>query len=168
MNNLKCGIVGSILSTDRYTNIEKLKSLLNEELIKMIENDHVKEFISGMHLGPEMLAAELVLELKKRYPVKLWGILESEEQWIHWSETVQDRFFSIMELADYEYRVGDRYTEISRHRQLRVIAEEADFLIVVEKVIPDEMLQMLTYAKRHGKRILWVEPQSFRATPILE
>lgn len=166
MNKLKCGIVGSQLSS--YHSMSKLKLLLNSELVKMIENQSVREFISGMHLGPEMLAAELVLKLKKRYPVKLWGILESEEQWIRWSEEEQDHFFSIMEQADYEYRVGNRSAPESHRRQLHIIAEESDFLIVVEQVIPDEMLQALTYARRHRKRVLWVEPQSLRVTPFLE
>jgi uncharacterized phage-like protein YoqJ len=134
----------------------------------MINQYNVGEFISGMHRGPEMLAAEIVLGLKKRYSIKLWGILDSEEQWIHWSEAEQDHFFDIMEQADYEYRVGNQADENSRRRQLRVIAEESDFLIVVEQAIPDVMLQALTYARRHGKRVLWIEPQNLQVTPFLE
>ena len=43
---------------------EKLRSLI----IRMIEEEGVTHFISGMAQGVDMYAAEIVLELKKQYP----------------------------------------------------------------------------------------------------
>ena len=43
---------------------EKLRSLI----VKLIEEEGVTHFISGMAQGVDMYTAEIVLELKKQYP----------------------------------------------------------------------------------------------------
>ena len=43
---------------------EKLRSLI----VKLIEEEGVTHFISGMAQGVDMYAAEIVLELKEKYP----------------------------------------------------------------------------------------------------
>ena len=170
MKNIACGIVGDdqILYHKEGFACDELKAVIHEQLEIMIGEHGVTEFISGMHRGPEMFAAEIVLELKKRHPFTLWGILESEEQWIHWTEAEQNHFFDIMEQADYEYRASSQTTVRSRQRQLRVIAEESDILIVIQTVISGAMLETLMYARRHGKRVLWIEPESMRVMPYME
>lgn len=144
MKQFVCGIIGEELieHEEIRATCPKLVPLLYKELEELILRHHVTEFISGMQRGAEMLAAEIVLELKKGYPVTLWGILESEEQWVHWNRTEQNRFFSLM--------------------------EQADFLLVLAQTIPGSTRQVLTGARRRGKRVLWIEPETLRATPYLE
>ena len=45
-----------------------LKKLLRTKIIEYIETEHVTHFISGMALGTDMYAAEIVLGLKAAYP----------------------------------------------------------------------------------------------------
>ena len=49
---------------------EKLRSLI----VKLIEEEGVTYFISGMAQGVDMYAAEIVLELKEQYPRLHWNV----------------------------------------------------------------------------------------------
>ena len=46
----------------------KLKEELKEQIINLIEAENVTHFITGMALGVDLYAAEIVLDLKARYP----------------------------------------------------------------------------------------------------
>ena len=45
----------------------KLKEELKEQIINLIEAENVTHFITGMALGVDLYAAEIVLDLKARY-----------------------------------------------------------------------------------------------------
>ena len=45
-----------------------LKKALREQIIHLSEKENVTHFISGMAIGIDMYAAEIVLDLKKSYP----------------------------------------------------------------------------------------------------
>ena len=58
-----------------------LKKLLRTKIIEYIETEHVTHFISGMALGTDMYAAEIVLGLKAAYPgITLTCALPCESQ----------------------------------------------------------------------------------------
>lgn len=46
----------------------RLKEIPKEEIINLIEKEDVTHFITGMALGVDLYAAEIVLDLKARYP----------------------------------------------------------------------------------------------------
>ena len=73
---------------------EKLRSLI----IRMMEEEGVTHFISGMAQGVDMYAAEIVLELKKQYPqITLECAIPYERQAVRWPEALRNRYFSIAE-----------------------------------------------------------------------
>ncbi|MEE3334568.1 MAG: SLOG family protein [Ruminococcus sp.] len=69
----------------------------------MITENKVTHYISGMALGIDQICAELVLEIKSRYPkITLECAIPCEEQAIRWTEPQRDRYFSILERCDKE------------------------------------------------------------------
>ena len=44
------------------------KSVMRDQIVALIENEGVTHFITGMALGVDMYAAEIVLDLKSKYP----------------------------------------------------------------------------------------------------
>jgi uncharacterized phage-like protein YoqJ len=90
-----------------------LKDNLRRFIKRLITEMNCRSFLSGMHRGIEQLGAELVLALKERYKLTFWGILASEEQWIQWPDRDRERFFKLMELADFEYRASNGETSRS-------------------------------------------------------
>ena len=89
----------------------KLKDALKEAIVRMIEENRVTDFISGMAIGTDIFAAEIVLELKKQYP-QLWleCALPCETQASKWRESDRDRYFDIISRCDKETLLQTRYT----------------------------------------------------------
>ena len=68
-----------------------LKKKLRSLIIRMIEEEKVTHFISGMAQGVDMYAAEIVLDLKQTYPyITLECAIPYEEQAAHWSAALRD------------------------------------------------------------------------------
>ena len=73
---------------------EKLRSLI----IRMMEEEGVTHFISGMAQGVDMYVAEIVLELKEKHPqITLECAIPYERQAVRWPEALRNRYFSIAE-----------------------------------------------------------------------
>ena len=74
MNNKKCAFTGHRPQSLPFGFNEAderciaLKKVLRNEIINLIENKGVTHFITGMAIGVDMYAAEIVLGLKASYP----------------------------------------------------------------------------------------------------
>ena len=64
--NKTCGFISS--HSNLALNDTKIKRLIREAIEKLIVQDHVTQFISGINLGADLLCADVVLELKANYP----------------------------------------------------------------------------------------------------
>ena len=84
-----------------------LKARIRDEVRKLIEEEGVTHFISGMALGVDMYSAEIVLDLKKEYPqITLECAIPCENQSEKWREADRDRYFGLVEKCDKENRTG--------------------------------------------------------------
>lgn len=85
-----------------------LKQKLRDCIVQLIEQEGVRHFLSGMAIGVDMYAAEIVLELKAEYPfITLEAAIPCETQAAKWSEPLRDRYYKIAELCDRE-TIGTR------------------------------------------------------------
>ena len=79
----------------------KLKEALKEQIINLIEAEDVTHFITGMALGIDLYAAELVLDLKARYPeITLESAISCETQAVKWSMAQRERYYDIAAQCD--------------------------------------------------------------------
>ena len=136
-----CAIIGGLTENGGavMANEENLIYSLRQFMGRVMTEMNCRTFISGMNKGIEQHGAELVLKLKEQYNLTLWGIISSEEQWIEWTGKERDRFFRLMEMADYEFRTSNKKSDKSRASQLKVIEEEADVLIIIPSAPSDEV-----------------------------
>lgn len=82
---------------------------LREVIISSIQNGYT-HFISGVALGFDTIAAEIVLELKKIYKsITLECALPCINQAYHWSDEQQERYNSILSRADCVTNVTNKY-----------------------------------------------------------
>ena len=73
-----------------------LKSVMRDQIVALIENEGVTHFITGMALGVDMYAAEIVLDLKSKYPhITLESAIPCETQAIKWSVASRERYWLI-------------------------------------------------------------------------
>ncbi|MEG0693302.1 MAG: SLOG family protein [Oscillospiraceae bacterium] len=75
----------------------KLKSAMREEIIRLIEKSVATKFISGMAIGIDIFAAEIVIDLKKQYPkISLECAIPCESQPEKWRESDRNRYFKLI------------------------------------------------------------------------
>lgn len=86
-----------------------LKQKLRDEIIRQIEENGVTHFITGMAIGVDMFAAEIVLGLKSAYNgITLECAFPCETQAEKWSEALRDRYFDIASKCDKETLLQQR------------------------------------------------------------
>ena len=79
----------------------RLKEIPKEEIINFIEKEDVTLFITGMALGVDLYAAEIVLDLKARYPsITLESAIPCETQAVKWSMAQRERYYDIAAQCD--------------------------------------------------------------------
>lgn len=89
-------------SKDNSGNIMFIKEL-TEIITNLIKINNVTHFISGLSLGSEQCAAQIILELKQQFPqVTLECAIPYETQAENWSETQRNKYFSIIKNCDKE------------------------------------------------------------------
>jgi len=137
----------------------ELKSKIKKAIIHLIENKDVKHFISGMALGVDMIAAEIVLELKDEYPeITLECAIPCETQASKWSEKYRYRYFKIVEMSDKETLLQTHYTADCMHKRNRYMVDNSDYVIAVWDGSPSGTGKTVVYAKENNKTILQIKP----------
>lgn len=88
-----------------------LKELLRQEIVRLITEERVTHFITGMALGADQICAGIVLELKETYPqVELECAIPYEEQAAKWKVPQRDRYFDIIVRSDTATQIQGTYT----------------------------------------------------------
>ena len=137
----------------------KLKSKLEKAIVYLIENKGVTHLISGMALGVDMIAAEIVLELKKKYQdITLECAIPCETQANKWTEKYRDRYFSIIEMSDKETLLQTHYTADCMHKRNRYMVDKSDYVIAVWNGSPSGTGKTVLYAKENNKQIIQIKP----------
>ena len=142
-----------------------LKKVLREQIINLIENEGVTHFISGMAIGVDMYAAEIVLGLKASYPgITLESAIPCENQAAKWSEALRDRYFDIASKCDKETLIQTYYTPDCMDKRNRYMVDHADVLIAVWDGSPSGTGKTVRYAHQQGKSVTLIDPVSLDVT----
>ncbi len=157
-----CGIIGD--GALPFRRASRQWNALAEALARLVRESGCSEFISGMERGGDQLGAEVVLGLREELGLTLWGVLSSEEQWIHWPNVEADRLFGIMERADYEFRISNHATERSRLDQLLFIADNSQKLIVIAGELSPEARAAVVRAAARGRPVTLIDPVTLRVS----
>lgn len=139
----------------------ELRNKLMDQIIILIEMHSVKHFISGMALGVEQFAAEIILELKKTYPdITLEGVIPYETQAIKWTIAQRDRYFSILERCDKETLLQQHYTSNNRKKLNEYMIKRSDYLVAVCSGKSGETGQTLACARFFKRNIIVINPNT--------
>lgn len=138
-----------------------LKKALREQIIYLIEKENVTHFISGMAIGIDMYAAEIVLSLKASYPgITLESAIPCENQAEKWTEEQRDRYFDIAAKCDKETLIQHHYTADCMHKRNHYMVDQADFIIAVWDGRPSGTGKTVQYAQRQGKPVTIINPKT--------
>lgn len=104
-----------------------------KELDKQIEEvikKGVEIFYNGMAMGFDLLAAERVLAVKRKFPqIKLIACVPFYGQEKYFSETDKKRYDKILKKADEVMTLSEKYYKGCLHERNRYMAERGDILI---------------------------------------
>lgn len=102
-----------------------LKSRLYKALERAVKDGNIINFYNGGAVGFDLLSAEVVLELRRKYPyITLNMILPcpSYEQTSRWRSSQRERFFRILEQADSQEIISEHYYDgCMRDRNYRLV-----------------------------------------------
>jgi uncharacterized phage-like protein YoqJ len=105
------------------------KSALKKQVKELVKRG-VDTFLCGMAVGFDLLAAETVLELKKKYPnIRLILYIPCYNQQRNFSEKDKDRYAEIYKKADERVVLADGYYRGCMQNRNRYMVDRADVLI---------------------------------------
>lgn len=137
----------------------KLKQRLYDEILRMISENNISHFISGMALGVDTYAAEIVLELKKQWmQIILECAIPCENQSEKWKERDRDRYFGIIEKCDKETLLQTQYTSDCMEKRNKYIVDHSDYVIAVWDGSPSGTGKTVRYAQAQNKPVIIINP----------
>ena len=145
---------------EEWEDCVKLKLKLACE-IEAMRKKGVTTFISGMAVGVDMWAAEIVLDLKSAYPqdtIKLIAAIPYEGQANKWSVEYRERYFDILAQADQEVIMQEHYTKSCMHERNRFMVDNSAYMIAVFNGEKGGTANTLKYAESKGLNIVIINP----------
>ncbi len=131
--------------------IKRLKDALNTLI-----NEGVGLFISGMAQGFDIIAAETIIELKKKHPtIKLECAIPCLNQHVGWSKGYKERYKKVLEQADSVTYVSqcNYFTGCMRKRN-RYMIEKSTHLIALYNGTKGGTAQTIEFANKKNVAII--------------
>lgn len=144
---------------EKYERCIGLKKKMRKEIVKMIEERSATNFISGMALGVDIFASEIVIELKKQHPeITLECALPCKNQDAKWNSIDQKRYKGLLSLADKITVVQESYTKSCMQKRNEYMVDNSQFLLCVWNGKGSGTGNTVKYAKIKGKGIILINP----------
>ncbi len=123
--------------------------------------DGYRDFICGMALGADTLAAEEVLGLRERLEgIRLIAAVPCPEQADRWRQPDRMRYRRLLRLADWMYTASPVYTPYAMHLRNRWMVEHASRLIAIFDGSPGGTAHTVRLAEKQGLDICFLSPDS--------
>ena len=140
---------------------DELKNRLEELIIELIEKEGVTHFISGVALGVDTYAANIVLKLKSDYPmITLECAIPCETQVVKWNERDRDIYYDLLSKSDKETLLQQKYTSDCMQKRNEYMVDNFDYVIAVWNGKPSGTGNTVKYARKNNKMVLLVNPQT--------
>ena len=144
------------------TSCLRLKQVLKEQIIFLVDTLQVTHFISGVDLGVGQYAAEIVLDLKRDYPeLTLECAIPCEKQAENWTVAQRERYFSIVEYCDKETLLQHHYTKDCMKKQKEYLINQSNYMIAVWNGKPGYICNILSFARALKKPLIVINPNTF-------
>lgn len=131
-----------------------LKNRISGAVIRLIEEQNVRHFISGMALGTDTYAAESVLKLKEVYPdITLECAVPCRGQSARWRAADKKRYSSILAAADKVTVLQEEYTPFCMKLRDAYMADHADIVLAVWNGSDGGTSYTIKYARERGKTL---------------
>lgn len=142
-----------------------LKFRLKRQIIQAVKQDGVRHFLTGMALGVDTWAAEIVLSLRKRWSLTLEAVIPCKGQDTRWPSESRERYQSILAQCDKVTLLQERYTPDCFGKRNRYMIDHSQLVIAVWNGAPGGTGSTVAYAKSQGTPVREIAPS--RACTLL-
>ncbi len=118
-------------------------------------------FFTGMAMGTDIWAAEIVLELKEELQelgIRLVAVIPHSGQEAKYPEDLKQRYRRIISEADKCIVLQEHYTDGCMQRRNRYMVDNSSMLIAVYSGDGGGTGYTFDYAKDQGVQIIWIDP----------
>lgn len=145
----------------------KLRFQIWDLMNKLIKENLVTHFISGMALGIDQMCAEMVIALRDKHPeITLECAIPCEEQAIKWTEPQRDRYFWIAERCDKETLVQHHYDNECMQKRNKYMVDKSDIVIAVWNGKASGTSKTVAYAQEQKKTVIIINPETLETRII--
>lgn len=137
----------------------EMKVTLRFEIEQVIRRGY-RTFLCGMALGFDMICAETVIELKKKYPnIKIVGALPCKTQDSKWFDKDRERYRKLLKQLDWNRCIYDAYigAECMLERN-RYMVDNSSLMIALFNGLSGGTKSTIDYAKRKGLEVVIIKP----------
>lgn len=151
---------------EQHPDCVRLRELLRKEIERLVTEEGVSHFITGMTLGIDQMCAELVLELKESQPqVTLECAIPYEEQAANWTVPQRERYFDIIVRSDKENQIQGVYSKDCMSRRNRYMVERSGHVLAVwDGAARSGTGQTIRYAREMDRNITIIHPVTMEIT----
>ncbi len=135
---------------------KKFEHALVEELLELIGSG-CRTFYSGMAMGFDIIAAEIVLMLKKIYgfeDIVLVCVLPFEKQAESFTSFWKDRFYAVLEQCDRKLILSEEYFTGCYQKRNTFMVDNSDCVLTWYDGKPGGTRGTLEYASKRHKHII--------------
>ncbi len=142
----------------------RLKVSLIGEVDKMRKNG-VTAFLTGMAQGIDLIAAGIVLDMRRAYPednLRLAAVIPYEGQADRWGEEYRERYFDILSKADEVVTLRTRYADTCMQERNRYMVNASSHLIAVYSGAEGGTKYTVDYAIKRGLDVVLINPGTLK------
>ena len=133
---------------------EKLDAALLDRVILNLIKDGVKDFLCGMALGFDLIAAENVIKYKKDFPIRLIGCLPCGDQSERFSKVDEERYNEILSRCDEILVLTPSYRNGCMQERDKFMVDNCDVLVCFLRKRSGGTYYTVEYAEKQGIKII--------------
>lgn len=142
-----------------------LKEKMRETIIDLIENHSFTYFISGMAIGTDIYAAQIILDLKNTYPnITLECARPCESQADKWNKRDRKIYYDTLAVCDTETLLQKPYTDDCMQKRNEYMVDHSDLILSVWNGTPSGTGKTIEYAQSLKIPVMVINPQSLELT----
>ncbi len=128
--------------------------------VKNLIDEGYQNFISGGALGFDQLAAETVLNFKKKHPhIRLIMVLPCLEQEKFWTNTQKKKYYAILSAADKIIYTSEHYFKGCMFQRNRYLVDSASCVLAYLERDAGGTKYTVDYAEKTGAKIRYLHPE---------
>ena len=141
---------------------EKFKADLKELLIEIISRG-VKWFFTGMAEGFDMIATEILLELREDNSIEIVAVLPCMRQEKLWSVSQQKRYHNILEKCDGLILISKEYTSTCMNERNIYMVDNSSIVVAgYDNLSSGGTRNTITMANKQDLRVVIINTNNYR------